>query len=171
VVKIIIDDEFKMYIEQYSKLIFTICCSFIGDYFDAQDLTQETFLAAYKSRASFKSGNVKAWLTTIAANKCKDYLKNSSRRATCVPPEDFTNVQDEQGGAEDQFFKEQTEQKVYYLCQKLKEPYRTISLIHFCENKSISEISLQSGVKIKTLQTQIYRAKQMLQRLWDEELA
>jgi RNA polymerase sigma-70 factor (ECF subfamily) len=168
-VRVILENEFQTYIVQYSKLIFTICYTFIGDYFDAEDMTQETFLAAYKSRASFKSGNFKAWLTTIAANKCRDYLKNSSRRVIYAPPEDFVNLQDECGGAEHQFFNRQTEQKVYYLCQKLKEPYKTIASIHFCENKSISEISVQTGKNIKTLQTQIYRAKQMLQQLWREE--
>ena len=35
-------------LEQYERLIFSICYRMVGDYFDAQDVTQETFLTYYK---------------------------------------------------------------------------------------------------------------------------
>lgn len=42
----------------------------LGDYFDAQDMTQETFLTYYKVLDRFDGQNEKAFLTKIATNKC-----------------------------------------------------------------------------------------------------
>ena len=39
--------------EQYEKLIFSICYRMLGDYFDSQDMTQETFLTYYKVLEGF----------------------------------------------------------------------------------------------------------------------
>ena len=66
-------DLFASLVKQYERLIITICLSFTKNYFDAEDLTQQTFLSAYQNYESFDGNNIKAWLTTIVANKCRDY--------------------------------------------------------------------------------------------------
>ena len=47
-------------LEQYERLIFSICYRMVGDYFDAQDVTQETFLTYYKVLERFNGQNEKA---------------------------------------------------------------------------------------------------------------
>ena len=44
-------------LEQYERLIFSICYRMVGDYFDAQDVTQETFLTYYKVLERFHGQN------------------------------------------------------------------------------------------------------------------
>ena len=72
--------------EQYEKLIFSICYRMLGDYFDAQDMTQETFLTYYRVLDRFDGQNEKAFLTKIATNKCLDFLKSKRRKE--MPTED-----------------------------------------------------------------------------------
>ena len=72
--------------EQYEKLIFSICYRMLGDYFDAQDMTQETFLTYYRVLDRFDGQNEKAFLTKIATNKCLDILKSKRRKE--MPAED-----------------------------------------------------------------------------------
>lgn len=48
-------------LEQYERLIFSICYRMVGDYFDAQDVTQETFLTYYKVLERFNGQNEKAF--------------------------------------------------------------------------------------------------------------
>ena len=62
-------------IDQYQNLIYSICYRLTGDYFEAEDLAQDTFLSAYKNLSSFDGKNERAWLCRIATNKCIDYLK------------------------------------------------------------------------------------------------
>ena len=57
----------------------------------AEDVMQETFLAAWKSAASFSDENGRAWLFTIAKNKTLDRLRAEARQATA---EDVTDRPD-----------------------------------------------------------------------------
>jgi RNA polymerase sigma-70 factor (ECF subfamily) len=60
----------------------------LGSLEDAEDLVQETFLRAWRSRGRFGSGGryaVRAWLYKIATNACLDVLRARSRRV--LPPD------------------------------------------------------------------------------------
>jgi len=56
------------------------CYRMVGNFEEAEDLVQETFLRAWKARERF-SGNVRAWLYKVATNACLDALRRSRRRA------------------------------------------------------------------------------------------
>ena len=79
----------KQYLEylitQYQNLIYSICLKSVGNPFDAEDLTQEVFLSAYKNLSRFDGNYEKAWLSKIAVRKCLDYLKYSNRRHLLFP--------------------------------------------------------------------------------------
>ena len=53
-------------IKQYQNLIYSICLKSVGNPFDAEDLTQEVFLSAYKNLSRFDGNYEKAWLSKIA---------------------------------------------------------------------------------------------------------
>ena len=60
----------------------------LGSFEDSEDLVQETFLRAWRSRASFGAdgrSSLKAWLYRIATNACLDVLRRRPRRV--MPPE------------------------------------------------------------------------------------
>ncbi|MDR3552954.1 MAG: sigma-70 family RNA polymerase sigma factor [Clostridia bacterium] len=162
-------EQLTEYISQYGRLIFTICLSFTGNRFDAEDLTQETFLAACKHLGSFDGRSPKAWLTTIAANKCRDYLKSPARDITALTDEDWSCIEDKHTVPEEEILKCEADEEVYRLCMKLKEPYRRVSLAYFVRGAQLSELALQTGCSLKTLQTQLYRAKHILRELWKKE--
>ena len=71
---------------KYGQLVYTICLRNCGNPFDAEDLMQETFLAAYKGLDSFEQEKEQAWICKIALNKCLDFLKSAGRRQ--VPTEE-----------------------------------------------------------------------------------
>lgn len=73
---------FNAMMEQYEKLVYTVCLRFVHDEHLAQDLTQETFLSAWVHRSACPDGAQKAWLCRIAANKAKDHLKSAWARRT-----------------------------------------------------------------------------------------
>ena len=66
--------------DRYGNLVWSICYKFTNDYFEAQDLTQDTFLAVYNHLPSFDGRNERAWICRIAANKGLDYVKQAQRR-------------------------------------------------------------------------------------------
>jgi len=167
---IIQKQQFANYIKQYERLIITICLSFTKNYFDAEDLAQQTFLSAYTNFNKFDGVNFKAWLTTIATNKCKDFLKNPARVINCLSHEDFEGVVDTGETPEDALLKKHSKEKIYSLCEKLKEPYRAVAVNYFCEDVKLSDMAKDTGQSLKTLQTHLYRSKKLLKVLWKEEL-
>lgn len=163
------EEEFKELVSKYEKLVYTICYSFTKNYFDAEDLAQETFLSAYKHLASFDNDNPKAYLTAIAANKCRDYLKSPSRKTDSLTNEELSLIEDCSPSPEQEILQKDTTERLHRLCLRLKEPYRTIATDYFYKGIKLSEISRESGRNLKTLETQLYRAKKLLRAMWREE--
>lgn len=156
-------------IATYGRLILTLCYSMTGDYFEAEDIAQETFVAAYKNLSSFDGNNMKAWLAKIASNKCRDYLKSAARRSIPSADEFLLETRDQEPIPEEMTLQKDSERKLRNFCKKLKEPYRSIAILYFCKNQNAQEISRATGKNLKTIQTQIYRAKAMVRNQWEEE--
>lgn len=150
---------------KYEKLIYSICFSFSKNKFDAEDLAQETFLTAYKKLSSFDGENFKAWITCIAVNKCRDFLK----KAREISDIDNEEIPDMSNSPEILTIEKYEEDEVKRLIDTLDEPYKTVAGKYFIENVKLSEYAKSSRQNLKTLQTRLYRAKKMLKILWREE--
>lgn len=162
--------EFTRIVNEYSRLIFTVCHRFVKDYQEAENLTQETFLTAYRAIDNFIGDQYKPWLVRIATNKCKDYLKSAYYRTTeATEQETLEQVRDNRDISEET---ESTERilMVKHACYSLKDPYREVALLHFIEDKSFEEIALTLNRPLKTVQTQGYRARDKLKKILKEEL-
>ena len=159
------EEYLKYLLEQYQNLIYSICLKSVGNPFDAEDLTQEVFLSAYKNLSRFDGAYEKAWLSKIAVRKCLDFLKAAGRRS--VPTEDsyFIQIADTSSTPENLYLKTDSDLQVYALIPQLKRPYREVAVSHFCMQLSVTEIARQTGKNPKTIQTQLYRSKAMLKKL------
>ena len=69
--------EFSRLMQQYQGLVYTVCFQLVRDPDTAQDLAQETFLAAWIHLERCPPECEKQWLARIAANKAKDHLKSA----------------------------------------------------------------------------------------------
>src|SRR5258708_34693153 len=79
------DDDFRQLVEAHQRAIRTHCYRMLGSLEDAEDLTQETFLRAWRRLESFEGrGAVRAWLYRIATHACLDELDRRGRRL--LPP-------------------------------------------------------------------------------------
>ena len=81
--------EFNALVRQYQGLVYTVCHQLVPDEGDAQDLAQETFLAAWRAIDRCPPGYEKQWLARIASNKAKDYLRSAWVRRVNTPGDDI----------------------------------------------------------------------------------
>ena len=149
--------------------MFSICFKIVKDYFEAEDLTQETFLSAYKNLSSFNRDKEKAWLCRIATNKCLDYLKRAERRSVPMEEDYFLAQMDHSPTLEDKILENETKQQLFIRCNQLQSPYKEIALDYFYYEKSAMDIANNTGKNLKTVQTQIYRAKALLRKKYEKE--
>ncbi len=154
--------------KQYERLVYTICYQFTKDHHTAEDLAQETFLSAYAHRASYPADNPKSWLCRIAANKAKDHLKSAYHRRVyacednCLAT-DGTILYMQAERPEALLLSKETIEEIKAEILALKEPYRQAATLFFLQEKSVREIATLLARPEKTVHTQLYRAKQLLQ--------
>lgn len=156
-------------IDRYQDLVFSVCYRMVNNYFEAQDLAQETFLSAYLALDRFDGAHEKAWLCRIAANKCTDYLRRQRMQFVPDGEEAMLALPDEAPDPERQVLEDEVQEELKAACETLKEPYRTAALRYFVEEMSFGEIAEQTGQNVKTVQTRIYRAKAQLKKLLGKE--
>ncbi|MDE6742875.1 MAG: sigma-70 family RNA polymerase sigma factor [Lachnospiraceae bacterium] len=149
-------------IEKYQHLIFSVCVKMTQDYFVAEDLTQDTFLAAFCHLDRFDGVNEKAWLCRIASNKCIDYMKQAERRSVPSTEETLDMQPAGDGQPEKYILEKDAYHELKNRCGSLSPPYDRIAAMYFMEGKKAAEIAGLTGKNIKTVQTQIYRARAML---------
>ncbi len=156
-------------IDTYDKLVFSICYKLTGDYFAAEDLMQETFLSAFQKYQTFDGNNEKAWICRIATNKSIDYLRSVSHRN--VPTEDsfFETAVEKRGSPEEICIEEEVKSQLVVWCESLKPPYNEVARDYYLRELSAKEIAARRSQSLKTIQTQIYRAKEMLKRMYGKE--
>lgn len=144
--------------------MFSICFKIVNDYFEAEDLAQETFISAYRHLDDLDRQHEKAWLCRVATNKCLDYLKKAERRS--IPTEDdyFLIQVNKEPSPEENVLEMEAKRQLTDRCKRLKSPYREIALDYFCNEITAAEIAAKTGKNIKTVQTQIYRARALLQK-------
>lgn len=175
-------------IDSYQHLVFSICYKMTADYFASEDLAQETFLSAYGHLAEFDGRHEKAWICRIATNKCLDYLQSAGRRSiptadlgmeTAGPPGRGGPADEKLGYGGDSAVVRQTPESICLekevretlleRCRLLKPPYDEIAKAYYYDEMDAAEIARVRGAKKKTIQTQIYRARSMLRRMYEKE--
>jgi RNA polymerase sigma-70 factor (ECF subfamily) len=71
--------------ERHRRELHVHCYRMLASFDEAEDAVQETFLRAWRSRATFDgSAMFRAWLYRIATNVCLDLLRSRSRRLTSM---------------------------------------------------------------------------------------
>lgn len=74
-------DEFGRLVDQYRRELQAHCYRLMGTVHDAEDMVQETYLRAWRNRASLANpASLRAWLYRIATNACLDALKKHPPR-------------------------------------------------------------------------------------------
>lgn len=163
------DQRFAQVVAQYEKLVYTICYQFTHNHHTAQDLAQETFLSAYTHMDGCPEDNMKPWLARIATNKAKDHLKSAYNRRVRPPgedglPEDAKVLYISQQQPEDLAVGREELAGLEAEIRALKEPYHKVAVLYFLEEKGVDEIAKGLERPPKTVHTQLYRAKKLLQQ-------
>ena len=163
--------EFNRLVQQYQGLVFTVCHQLVRDEGDAQDLTQETFLSAWRSIDRCPPGFERQWLARIAANKAKDYLRSGWVRKMNTPGDEVLALEGAPPGydPEQQVLETLGEEALTERILALREPYKTPCRLVLLEQHTAAEAAKLCGRPQKTVEAQVYRAKKMLAAALREE--
>ena len=161
--------QFAGLVEQYQRLVYTVCYQLVQDHQLAEDLTQDTFVSAFTHMDSCPPEHYKPWLARIATNKARDHLKSAWARRVSAPGDEGMPQAPPPGaaappGPEDLTVTRDEAEAIQAMVRSLKEPYLKVSVLYFLEERSVEEISRALRRPPKTVHTQLFRAKKMLQQ-------
>lgn len=169
--------DFDALVKKYEKKIFNVIYRFLGDYEDATDLTQETFLSAYRHYDRFRGdAKVFTWLYQIARNLCINRVRQRDRQRT-LRVESLDQPRDleaDDGGTRDvadwrhspQQVLEDKElrQRILSAIEALPPDYREVVMLREFHDLSYNEIVTATGLTLENVKTRLSRARGMLRR-------
>lgn len=155
-------------VKKYSNRIYNLAYRIIGDSEEARDITQETFLRAYKSLNQFRIGtNFNAWLCKIATNNCLQYLKKAgTKQMVDIRTDEQKNLIDilasHTSSPAELLENEEMNQYVRNCINNLPEKYRLVILLFYMNDLSCIEIGKVLGIPEFTVRNRLYRARKIL---------
>ncbi|YCM43213.1 sigma-70 family RNA polymerase sigma factor [Verrucomicrobiaceae bacterium 227] len=135
---------------------------------EASDLAQETFVRIYQQRAKYRQkGKFSTWMFTIAANLCRNHARWKSRHPSVAGLEDGQNLPSSQStdpkdSPDLNAIRDDEADKIRQAVQALPHDLRTAILLFEYENLSYAEIARVLACTPKTVETRLYRARQIL---------
>lgn len=153
---------------RHREPIYRMICVQIGDAEEALDLTQDCFVAAFQHLKSYDGNRpLRAWLTRIAINKSRDWLRRKRVRqiltfASALPPDSIENIRDDAPGhdvaAADKAEFVRLRQAIIRLPAALKETL----VLRTVEGLSQTETAAALAISEKTVEMRLYRARTRL---------
>ncbi|MEN8231538.1 MAG: RNA polymerase sigma factor [Thermodesulfobacteriota bacterium] len=131
---------------------------------DAEDITQEVFVQAYRKLKSLNdTQKFRAWLYTIAVNRCNDFLRKkkylSLLRMRSVQEQEFMEEGKGMGNNyNDSIVKKRFWEQVRSLLDKLSVMEREVFTLRFMDHRNINEIAVILDKSESTVKTHLYRA-------------
>ena len=168
------DTAYGILLRRHQKSVHALVWRKIGDFHTAEDITQDTFLQAYKKLSTLKNHNQFAgWLYVIADRLCIDWsrkrrLPTQSLEGTPVEEIEETSYMHHVSDARETELTEHRQELVKKLLAKLPESERTVVTLYYLGEMTTKEIGKFLGVSVDTIKSRLRRGRKRLQE--DEEL-
>ncbi len=163
---------FDLLVVKYQRKLARLLSQFIRDAAEVEDVTQETFIKAYRSLSSFRGDSAfYTWLYRIGINAAKNFLVAQKRRASTTINEFDIEVAEnfEEGSQlrelntpENELMSKQIAQTVHQALQALPEELRSAITLREIEGLSYEEIASIMSCPTGTVRSRIFRAREAI---------
>ena len=158
---------FAEIMRRHGQAIFRLIRGCIGDADEALDLSQETFVAAYRAIGRYDGARpMRTWLSAIALNKCRDWTRKRKVRrflSFAAPiATDAEAVADDQVAADDAASDRQELGRVRRAIAELPASLKEPLVLHTIEGLSQADTAAVLAISEKAVETRLYRARAKL---------
>jgi len=162
---------FAALVDAYKGMIFNLAFRMTGSRQDADDLSQETFISAYRNIRQFDPRKrFFTWIYTIGLNIIRNYLKKQGREMT---RENTARSSSETGigqgaQAELDVMQAQEASRLEISLQKLPADLREAVVLRFYQDLSFEEIAAISEASLSAIKMRVYRGLEQLKQLMNK---
>ena len=162
---------FEQLVCRHQRYVFNLAYRVLGDYAEAEDITQEAFVRAWRGLSGFRGqARFTTWLYRIVHNLCLNRLPGLRRELLQV--ELLEEVLDDPATSPPDLL--EARERVVFLhaeLDRLPEKYRLVLTLRYLQGLSYAEIAAALDVPMGTVKTHLHRARRLLMerlRQWEE---
>jgi RNA polymerase sigma-70 factor (ECF subfamily) len=163
---------FEQLVLRHQRYVFNLAYRVLGDYTEAEDMTQEAFVRVWRGLSGFRGqARFTTWLYRIVHNLCLNRLPGLRRELLQTEP--LEEVLADPGPSPADLFAVR-EQMAFLHAQldRLPEKYRLVLTLRYLQHLSYDEIAAALEMPMGTVKTHIHRARRLLrERLsqWEKQ--
>jgi len=163
-------DSFNQLVLRWERPIYALAYRVIGREEDARDVTQETFLRAFRALSGFKGqAKFSSWLYRITLNLCRDWIRRERRTPIAQVPEgvDLIELAGESTPSEtveDLVSRKQLGLAVAKAMALIPDEQRTAIILKEYHGLTFQEIADLLDCPLSTVKTRLYQGLTVLRR-------
>ena len=144
-------DNVREALDEYGDMLYRICLVMLRNTADAEDAVEETFIKYMLSSPQFNDDeHEKAWLITVAANKCRDMLRSRKRHIT------------ERDDILRNYSIDRESTGVLEALMEVPEKYRIVLTLHYIEGYKVDEIAEMIGKTSSAVKMRLAKGRELL---------
>ncbi len=168
-------DAFNQLVLDYQDIVYNHVYHLLGDPDWAEDVTQESFIKAYRKLDTYRGGSFRAWVLRIATNASYDMYRRASRHPTqpLYPMTDNGEevespawLVDPASSVEKTVQQKEDDEALYRMLNELPLTYRTVITLVDVYEMNYAEVAEALHLPIGTVKSRVARARmQMKEKL------
>lgn len=170
-------------VQRYQLAAWKLAYSFVGDFEEARDLSQNGFVQAYQNLRRFRNDSkFSTWLYRIIANECKDFLRSKGRRPVLVslsPPESSDGeepalgfeLEDRSADPREAAHQRELAVQLAQAVEQLPLRQRAAFLLRHANGMSLEEAAQVLGCRVGTVKAHLFRASEALRQILEPFLS
>ena len=161
---------YDLLVLKYQQRVINLISRFVKNHSDALDVSQETFIKAYRALPNFRGESAfYTWLYRIAVNTAKNHLTVQSRKIT-KSDYDVTDIEQiegnmsliEQTTPENLLHKDELQETVLKTIENLPEDLKSAIMLREIDGLSYEDIANVMDCPVGTVRSRIFRAREMI---------
>jgi RNA polymerase sigma-70 factor (ECF subfamily) len=164
-------EAFAALVDAYKGAIFNLAFRMTNSYQDADDLSQEIFIRAYRNLRQFDlQKRFFTWIYTIGLNLIRNHLKKHGREMSRdAAARSSSEAGIDQGAQTERDIMQAQESRRLEIClQKLPADLREAVVLRFYQDLSFEEIATFSDASLSAVKMRVYRGLEQLKRLMEQ---
>lgn len=157
---------FKRLVQDHQQRLYRFVVKHIGWGTDAEDITQQAFVEAAQSYATFKGDSeLSTWLYGIAMNLVRNYLSRSPhRRYTFEDEESLSQTSSDRPDPSQQLEHTQAVRALQQALNELPEEMRSVLMLVAYEELSYEDAAVMLSIPVGTVRSRVSRARSALRK-------
>lgn len=158
---------------KYAGYVKRTAITYLNDYYDAEDVSQDVFIKLYERLDSFEEeADIKAWLRVVTKNRAIDITRKRHKNKMFYVG-DFTELyelKDYKESIEDYMLKKELVAKVTISINKMGEDLKNALNTHCTMDVPQEKASKTLGIEVGTYRVRLFRARKSLKKQFEKEL-